>query len=284
MEPEDINMEYIYHYTYYSPKLKDYIYYNQIPFSKPSDMNDPFDSKILVKNKGTREEWIIFLKKQGKTQDEIDYIMEHYSIQNMNSRGTIAKNNFDTMRIACFSKINDSILMWSHYSKGHNGVCLIFKVEEYGNAKCLRFTNESINFNGNSYLPILPINYSPNRPETYNLLNDDEEYKNNEAKKALLNKSSLWCYEVERRIWCPSESLIKYPDKDKADYSIGTLNGIIFGVCTNKNICGNIYEIIKEKYLDNNLPFKFFFAKESYSQYEVEILPIDNINRFLMNR
>ena len=98
--------------------------------------------------------------------------------------------------ITCFSKLSDSILMWSHYANKHTGFCV-----EYNFEKCR---------NWDALVNLLPVLYSVERPSLpmglFDFSNHQEIKLNNvldyvpELTMLLLSKSNKWDYEEEWRI------------------------------------------------------------------------------------
>lgn len=96
-------------------------------------------------------------------------------------------------RISCFSKRNDSILMWSHYADSHRGVCIefdetrsFFNDVKYSNAKCK-----------------LDLFAATSRILAYDFIGEKLGYGDAEFASNMLapfyTKSSDWSYEEEVR-------------------------------------------------------------------------------------
>jgi DUF2971 family protein len=102
-------------------------------------------------------------------------------------------------RVLCLSTVHDHILMWSHYTKDHQGVVLEFRPTI-----------------GSEILAARPIFYSEEVPVAANLddfikfLTGEGPKPNTENawERAVLTKSSVWVYENEWRVW---------PDPGKVD-------------------------------------------------------------------
>jgi hypothetical protein len=82
--------------------------------------------------------------------------------------------------VYCLSEKNDDILMWSHYSNGHKGLCIEFDASQ----------DETF------FWEATKIVYQ----EEYPIVNIMEIGKPEEFRKALLTKSNHWEYEQEWRI------------------------------------------------------------------------------------
>jgi hypothetical protein len=123
----------------------------------------------------------------------------------------VAKTHDDMkqMRVLCFSEINDSILMWSHYADSHKGVCLGFER-----------TADPDNGLGNYGVSIPVVYRDDNALQSFQPLELDQKA----TSKILTTKSLVWCYEKEWR-------LISRPEAPEMDYP-APLREVIFGLWT----------------------------------------------------
>jgi hypothetical protein len=115
---------------------------NQLYFSSPMDMNDPFDFKIppnfalldteelmlLYFNEGITKFTGQQISKMGG-RDELKRKMFHsFKTQLPQVQKDFEKKFFPTIDkhfgVICLSHRWDSVLMWSHYSDNHKGFCL----------------------------------------------------------------------------------------------------------------------------------------------------------------
>jgi hypothetical protein len=97
----------------------------------------------------------------------------------------ILKQEFLYTGISCFSEKFDNLLMWSHYSKSHSGICI-----------GLNLTNLYANLLENHITPgLLKVNYTDKLEKLEYFI---------DAENSLINcfriKSLLWAYEEEIRI------------------------------------------------------------------------------------
>lgn len=155
--------------------------------------------------------------------------------------------------IGCFSKRNDSILMWSHYGDSHKGVCLEFEVNE-DDFSNINYSDKKCFFN------IYPIIESILKSD---YLGNNELYKseeNNEiALKPFLVKAKDWSYEEEVRFLCSLVKIDTLPfikhDKDN-NYLILKMTNIFIG--TKANATENLkklYSTAKSKYHNINIVY-----------------------------
>ena len=242
-------MSIIYKYTSLTSALK-IISSESVLLNEPLKFNDPFDSKVIIKDEdkerciGLLYNYSLFTffgdlaKKrnlnlttlQKKLINQIIKELELHKelIKNSKEYNEIPllndiinnfpqfKNEFKEMfeevkknfyersmpgyesinqnaRIACFSKRNNSILMWSHYANSHTGVCFefeenrpFFKEVTYSENKCF-----------------VDIYFALSKRIAYEYLNEEIKYTDKDFANAMLapfySKSLDWQYEHEVR-------------------------------------------------------------------------------------
>lgn len=168
---------------------------NQIKFSNPEELNDPFDCRPDVTFKAPPDE----LKNHFDNlfKEKAPLMPRRERRQKVNAavrevirgggRGPAADKFMQRMLTSgrfpgVFSLCQewDHVLMWSHYADSHAGICLRFEASSedsyFGRAQ--------------------RIVYQEDRPEA-NIVKDDEWTF---ARKCLLTKASSWAYEKEWRI------------------------------------------------------------------------------------
>jgi len=152
-------------------------------FSKPERFNDPYDCykrliKITPSAKGIESYVDRNFPRIKKT--ERDRKIKYY----LNNQETLMedikqgiKEREDNIGVTCFSKSFNNILMWSHYSDNHTGICIGFK----------------FNFSTEDFF-IYPVNYLHEFPNT-----DYFTVPENALLDWVLTKSTNWQYEQEIR-------------------------------------------------------------------------------------
>lgn len=177
--------EIFYRYREISYNNIDVITNGKLYLSLPKSFNDPYDC-IIYRNPNYR-------------------------------KNKIFAKVLDKVRIACFSKDNDSILMWSHYANSHKGICIGYQLTE----KFLVENNVCFDeiIYKNSYEP-------------------DKNFKS-VFHESFFVKNDIWEYENEYR-------LLSFKNKDNF-IAAPKINHIIFGLnCSNKSR-DIVYEALKEK-------------------------------------
>ena len=173
------------------------------------------------------------------------------------------KNAKDAALISCFSKRNDSILMWSHYADSHKGVCIEFekpKLDDFRDVK-----------------------YKKNRPSiryfkvvqhaiALDMLNKHED--ENQIKRYLENttdpffvKSPDWSYEKEVRCLYSKTNLcgnIRFDGK-KHILMMGNPTAIYIGCNASGREVDRLYELAQ------SMGIPIFFMKKSEKTFDIVV-------------
>jgi hypothetical protein len=248
---------------------------NEFHFSFPENFNDPFDCYVNWDYTASPEkykEWVdskntFPYEFKAKMYELIDkgifseYLKEYSLVQEKKRE----------ILVLSFSKINDNILLWSHYADCHKGVSFGFLSEKIENFDSLEF-EQKMNFQNifkdNENLAALhKIIYEYN--DTRFRYFEDDFFVHT---KILGNKSPDWKYEEEYRVYAMSKYFkyngaviknIKFPTK--------ILKEIIFGIKASKEDKKTIRSIVKNKGYDVN----FFQCERKTDEYGLNIVPID---------
>ena len=113
-----------------------------IYFGSPLNFNDPYDCALAPKIKLPSEEDIAKFRQQyrsdsrvskagrekfdKRTDKELRELVLRIGLKTL--PGKIA-NFLAVNGVSCFSEVNDSLLMWSHYAAGGRGFCLGFRTD-----------------------------------------------------------------------------------------------------------------------------------------------------------
>lgn len=162
----------------------------------------------------------------------------------------IRKNIVDKTGIFSFSAESKNLLLWSHYSNSHKGVCLIFDVAQ----------------DLDVFVQSLPIEYSKDYPE----IQYSENLKGDLVKATFLTKADDWLYENERRIFNLDRAHQKLAFNPKALY------GIILGAKSDQNDFQLIRDLIAQRDRLGRPKLKIFLSQVSDSKYKVLYKQIKN--------
>ena len=228
---------------------------NEIFFASASSFNDPFDLRpsftLEASDSRRREDYLRLSRKfephlnERQRKHDVDLVMSS-SLSATNLADTTATiqalHNFqisNAIGVLCVSAKRDDILMWSHYSDSHRGVCL-----EFDGRGTLMEHAQKVQYS-HIRVPINPY--------------DDDNEK--AMSKALLTKSAQWSYEDEWR-------LIRYQQgPGVASFNPRNLTGIIIGALASNSTI----EIIRSWIRQRSLPLDVYRASVSGSKFELKI-------------
>jgi len=217
---------------------------NWIYLNSREQFNDPFDflPKLIGK-----------LKKHDLSKN----LNPIYKLNRQERRKAVADKNpeeiffrhynkmINSFGIKSFSSDINNILLWSHYSNGHNGFCVKF----------IPIDSELKN--------AISVNYSDFRPE---IKKADFIYRkpgfSKELPKALLTKAKYWGYEKEFRI-IKNNAANKYEMINPEE-----VDSIYFGIKTENANVEKIRDINKNKNI------KFFKCEIDENSYSLKIKSI----------
>lgn len=249
---------------------------NEFYYSLPKEFNDPFDSFYPTPNySGNKEQWLNFLNKNPILLDDKNMILEFLENNNFDNgklkeliKPKYRTNESIRFLTNCFSKNYNNILMWSHYSHNHTGICLGFRILRENNKNYLEMdevlTPNHPQFN---YAPIWKVNYGE-CPEPFNGLIELPEA----TMRFLLTKASYWKYEDEFRSILIFD---QYNNKRIFKFKKNILSEIIFGLRVDSNHREKIINLVTEIYIKEGINVKFIQCKQSQTKY---ILEFENIN------
>jgi hypothetical protein len=246
---------------------------SELYFPFPTEFNDPFDTNFTVDYSGNEEQWIRFLKRIDFPKNVFDIALKLIKENNYNFdfekfapqlqiKETLRKNWI----VCCFSEVNDSILMWSHYANNHEGICIGFEkyictpsnqcgiLLEDSNNQELYLINDvpkNLHFLKN-------VEYVLSLPKSYNLFSDNP----NRLLEFFYHKFEHWKYENETRV------TMYYPHYNKHTFKFTKtiLKSIIFGIKIDDNYKQKIISIVKRNY--NNV--KLYQARKSIKEFAIE--------------
>jgi hypothetical protein len=165
--------------------------HNELFFSRPSDLNDPFDCSPITNLDAPLETKKAYLSALFKDRfpdltrpERLARVRNALKESDKKERQVALEQSlsqtFDSAGVLSLSAKPDHILMWAHYADAHRGICLRF-----------RATSITPFFGGAQ-----KVAYQADRP-TIHIFTDTLEQK---LAKAALTKADFWYYEEEWRI------------------------------------------------------------------------------------
>ncbi|XHP75851.1 hypothetical protein KCTC52924_03619 [Arenibacter antarcticus] len=214
---------------------------NTIGFSSLKDFNDPFESHYSYSH---------FVKKRNTISQYLQDVHSNpVNILISKIRGKIDKYLND-LKVSCFSKNPYEPLMWSHYSKKHEGICYcydnskLFNIQQYQFKKVV-YSNEIANIIFFEEI----TSFSMLKPQIESII---------------CTKSENWAYEKEYRYIIKSE-------ESAHKFNVNSLKAIIVGF-RHKNIT-LVEKMIQDYNNKNNTEVKILYARPSSDLYKINILP-----------
>lgn len=129
---------------------------DSLQFSHPSVFNDPFDVNINLFDfpEEIVSKYFKTLMKKIENTNRYDIPTLHANYKKLENQNlnevmkNLFKNENADRGITCFSKNNNNLLMWAHYSNTHTGVCLGYDlcelrdfIQEHNPESCLLQAN-----------------------------------------------------------------------------------------------------------------------------------------------
>ena len=141
------------------------------------------------------------IKKISSLNDELNVAIESAKTKFEDETLPKITESREKARITCFSKRNDSILMWSHYANSHSGVCFEFE-EDRPFFKDVIYSEER---------PKIDLYKAMSRILGYDYVNEKITYQDKVLIESILTpffvKSKEWSYEEEVRCLLSDEEL-----------------------------------------------------------------------------
>lgn len=219
---------------------------NTMKFSSPKNFNDPFDCQIIPDTNNSQEEIADFLRSNNfnkLSESQIQKLVKETTESPEKWKQTIEptfEKIINSTGVCCFTPEENNLLMWSHYTNSHKGVCLKFNI-----LKDLDF-----------FIYPFPMKYSDEYPIYNHLKNRDTLVTD-----MVLTKSKIWEYEKEIRV-------IKVNNVGFIKFNKDSLEEIVFGCnTTEKEI-----EEIKDIATKNNYNIVFRKAIKKQKEFGLEII------------
>jgi len=274
IEEGDYKIQRLYKYQPDNAYTIDILRNNELYFSFIKELNDPFDCRVNLVLPTNKEQWEAHIKKhrieENVARNTIK-LLEALNYDTEKIKLLYEKSNFSTITLYCLSEIRDNILMWSHYSNSHKGICIGFETVIDQNSLCIRTDDPTLNNHTNPMyhrtLPVSKVKYQNNCPEPYDFLVSD----NNHLYELFKTKSIDWQYEQERRIIIPyleiKKRLIRY---DKS-----ALKEVIFGYKASAEFIQHVMKLIEDEYTSKGYNVDVLQCSIDRNEYRLNITKIN---------
>jgi hypothetical protein len=267
-------VSYVYKYQPINDNTKDSLRNRYLYFAKPSQLNDPFDSRVRVYWEGTFEEKRNWLASRGlAAAPNANMLLEHPGRMPMTAfpAALIEKSN-DVMSILSLGRTAASVQMWSHYAKNHSGLCLQIEVSNSDGDDGLQFlerdfTKRSSPRHPKGFLKFAPVAYKDDLPDPINFLTADALAFGT----FVFTKHTDWAYERELRIMI-YDTLTN--GSQRIGYGDNFIKGIVFGAKASPE---TIIEIMEISHSSLEPSVKFYKASKSEEKYEMTFKELSGI-------
>jgi hypothetical protein len=185
--------------------------------ANPFEFNDPFEFRMTD---------IYYMNKEG--------VLAYLDEDSMKAR-IMYQNTIEKFGVICYSTIEPSTLMYSHYADNHRGMCLEFEVLP------------------ENLIGMKEVKYK-DRLDEFNFTLDKTLLKE-EIIKICTTKSKVWQYEKEyRQLFTDKHFYADYP---------GKLTGITFGCKASRDDIELVLSVLNSKVKDLKIS-KTFIQKNTY--------------------
>ncbi len=213
---DNLGTKFLYKYRADCTHTEKIIINHEMWFSRPKEFNDPFDCYSVPApfSKHDAEKWMYSSASyRNATEEDQKEAKENISNRSLKDVKFYIDEAINNNGICCFNKTEKEILMWSHYSDKHKGLCFQFDIEK-----------DPIFF-------ILPYNVKyVHSISPINIFKGD--LTNEKIKQIIVQKYTKWSYEQEVRV---IKLLDEIAYKGKAfKFKPEALRKIIFGCNASK--------------------------------------------------
>lgn len=158
--------------------------------------------------------------------------------------------------ISCFSKVDDSILMWAHYADNNKGICIEFENEDFLE---MFYSSEKSSLKIKKLMyKVLWHHYEKSKFE----VNENDESKYMLSILPFLTKSDEWEYEKEVRcMLSKNNSKAILQDDNRYYYSMKRIKSMILGCRVSSDDRDKMIKIAESR----NLPiYEMVLSKDTY--------------------
>ncbi len=230
---------------------------SKLYFGRFSEMNDPFEGRILPDFQAAAEEVRAYWQSRPEAYAGVaahlrerrlaDLVREAsgggpYPIHN-----EVVSQYVNQLGVCCFVGSGQDIPMWAYYGDGHRGVCLRFRLDE----RFLRYTE--------SEAPPIPVKYAEEYPHPRFY----DTTVANLVTGLVSTKAEAWCHESEWRI-------VTQKGPGDRPFPLGILDGVIMGERISKEDASLVRGWIEERRSRTDI----LQAHSSDSRFAVELRPI----------
>jgi hypothetical protein len=250
---------------------------NELYFSHSGKLNDPFDCKLDYFCKYTLNDFKESFRQMGVTSTNVNNLIKEYlniGIIKEEKDGFLLDPRFfsteyNPFRICCFSETNKSLLMWGHYAKNHEGICLKFK--------SLSVEDNFLLPTDSNFLRFRKVNYCIKKPQV-KLFNRNSIDLENIVEDFIITKFRDWKYEREHRLLAKTDDL---NGNSTINFRKDALEGIIFGLKVSRKDALYIKQLVDKNYTEEGINVKLYRTEEAVGKYAINIKKIKDFDKYI---
>ena len=213
-------------------------------FNHPNKFNDPFDCWANIQEIDS-DAFEKFVTENSPYKHYAD-IKKRISSITTNKLKEEIDRALNEIGVCCFSKTEKSILMWSHYSKYHEGICLEFNILK----------------DPSFFTLATPVNYVDTLPAY-----DHFKEQNKLFEKIIQPKAKEWKYEEEVRVIKTAQD-ISQNSSQAFKFKPNALRKVIFGCKASEGTIAKYKELCQQNGL-KHVKFSKMYQKQN-GQFELE--------------
>lgn len=219
-------------------------------FDHPINFNDPFDcwANIQEIDRAALEKFIIENSPSNYYANRCKQGIPSYTTKMLKQEVDRALNEIG---VCCFSTTEKSILMWSHYCKYHQGICLEFDILE----------------DPSFFTLAKPVNYVDVMPQYDHFTEFNKLFE-----KLIQPKAIDWEYEEEVRVIKTPQDISRNNGSQAFKFSPNALRKVIFGCKSQDETIAQYKELCRQNGL-SHVTFSKMYQKQN-GQFELEEHPI----------
>ena len=256
---------------------------NYLYFSRPSELNDPFDCRMIIDFEATDEEYKAFIdNKITNPKGQFSNIedLKAFLADNSNYKKQLIEMISEQTHILSLTSDCLNEQMWGLYGGVYTGICIGYNCVEEDEIVKLHFVKYSQNMinsknrsfrNCDDYISLKRVIYDNEEKTKISPFADLKKQKEI-LENYLIHKKKCWESEKEFRAICFDDFLSKYAGlfETKLFYPNNVLAEIIFGNNVSSEIIGFITKTINTQ----NKSVRYFRVEPDYDSHKLVKPPI----------
>lgn len=250
-------------------------------FSRPNELNDPFDCfipKHYVYNSEQELKKFVETANNNKNtpkKTSVEYMKERLKKKEYEKLDYLFTNHLHVLSLSESWKLET---MWGRYTDNYKGICIGYKTLITDNQNYLEIDSPIADIlysdwmqiiNDKKYFLLEKVHYNNDGKHKFNIFNPNIDC----IQYNIFHKKEIWADELEYRIFIHDNENDLIDDKDglfnKISYPDTSLSEILFGYKMPAYEMKIIYDFITNLY-KNASEIKFFIVQPDFEKYELQ--------------